>query len=99
MAFPVAPAVPVAVRRAQLVRAVLFDNFSKALARCRCAFLGVHRYLSRPQESAVGMLCKTACLRKQKLLWYPHSGLGKYFKRIAINSVFGSNRALAAVKL
>lgn len=34
------------------------------------------------------MLCKTACLRKEKLLWYPHSGLGKYFIRIAINSVF-----------
>lgn len=34
------------------------------------------------------MLCKTACLRKEKLLWYPRSGPGKYFKRIAINSVF-----------
>lgn len=49
---------------------------------------GVRRYLSRPQESAVGMLCKTACLGKEQLLWYSHSGLGKYFKRIAINGVF-----------
>lgn len=49
---------------------------------------GVRRHLARPRESAVGMPCKTVCLGKEKPLWYPRSGLGNYFKRIAINSVF-----------
>lgn len=85
--FPVAAAMLVVARGAKLVWALVI-TFLKRRGDLVVCFLWAVLIVLPPPESAVEMLGKLACLRKETLLWYPRPGLGKYFKRIAINSVF-----------
>lgn len=98
--FPAAPATLVSVRRAKLVWAVHFNNFSKALARFRCVFLrGAQIPLPPPRVRGRDAVAKLPVSEKTSFCGTRTQGGVNILKESRLTVCFGSNRALAVVKL